>query len=209
MLPILLLCNVKEEYMKRLVIISLILAWSQGVVANAQTLHIKVMDSFSHKPIEGVELSGIEKGYTDKNGETDVNLYNDELIRFMKGEYYPIVLQASAENFDNPYEIELFLVHKTTTSVTELPATIRKPNMTAYLEFEYMFSDDSTNNTTLHLCVYDDINGFAQRTSPSIKGSGIVQINWQSDYAVAHDIAPPIHLTKFVEDGKKCVYTSF
>ncbi|MDJ1478974.1 hypothetical protein QNI16_00675 [Cytophagaceae bacterium YF14B1] len=195
--------------MRFLVIVSLILALSQGVVSNAQTLHIKVLDSFNHKPIEGVELAGIEKAYTGKNGEADVNLYDDEQIRFIKGDYYPLFLQASVENFDNPYEIELFLVHKATTSVTDLPAAIRKQNMTGYLEFEYVFSDDSTTNSKLHLWVYDDMNGFAQRTSPSIKGSGIVQISWQSDYTVAHDIAPPVHLTKFVEDGKKCIYTSF
>jgi len=120
---------------------------------SAQTIHIKLLDGATYKPISGVKVKSAHDHdlitFSNDSGYFAFNLKHTDTILFQKDYYYPVYMSLEVHNFDSTHVILISLTPS--PAINNENTKFEKENLQM---FEYQFThndygEDSKANITL------------------------------------------------------------
>ena len=125
--------------MKTVYIYFTTLLFISSFALSAQTIHIKLIDGNTNKPVAGVKVKSAHDHdlitFSNDSGYFAFNIKHTDTILFQKDYYYPVYMSMALHNFDSTHTISIML----TPSVTVYASsnTFDKANLQM---FEYQFA---------------------------------------------------------------------
>lgn len=125
--------------MKTVYIYFTTLLFISSFALSAQTIHIKLVDANTNKPIAGVKVKSAHDHdlitFSNDSGYFAYNLKHTDTILFQKDYYYPVYMSLSLHHFDSTHTISI----KLTPSET-IYASNNKFDKATLQMFEYQFT---------------------------------------------------------------------
>lgn len=125
--------------MKTVYIYFTALLFSSSFAISAQTIHIKLLDANTNKPVANVKVKSAHDHdlitFSNDSGYFAFNLKHTDTILFQKDYYYPLYMSMALHNFDSTHTISIKLTPSATIYTSS--NTFDKANLQM---FEYQFT---------------------------------------------------------------------
>lgn len=140
--------------MKTVYINFIVFLFISSFTLSAQTIHIKLLDGVTYKPVAGVKVKSAHDHdlitFSNDSGYFAFNLKHTDTILFQKDYYYPVYMSVALHNFDSTHVIQILLTPSAT--VYNESNKFDKANLQM---FEYQFTHNEVgDDSKAHITVF-------------------------------------------------------